>query len=256
MEKRLYPRVASVLPIEIKFEDTANNVLYSGKGQVVNLSETGLCIMLDKNLPASLQGSVLFDPSSKYPSFKTKAKVIWSNKLEGKNKFHCGIDFLDLDTKEIKVFKQILSDNGRKSFVFEKTVYLGDTNAEGNVYFAKYLDWQGMAREEFYKQNFPVEALKSGLKLITVHASIDYKHEAFLFDEILIAVFVANVKKASLDLIFNYRNKATKQLLATGSQTIAFGDFKGNLIPIPKEIKEIVKYFLSEETTNKAGDKL
>lgn len=248
MEKRLYPRIASVFPVE--FKNTINNISETSKGETVNLSETGLCIILNKPLPSLSKGFAQLNPSPKYPSFKANAKIIWSNQMLGKNKFRCGIQFLDIDREKLKILKNILLDHNKKSFIFEKIVYLCDTNAEGNVYFTKYFDWQGMAREEFYRQHFPLEIWKSGLKLITAQASIEYKHEAFLFDEILIAIYIANVKKMSLELIFTYVNKKTGKLLATGKETIAFGDSKGKLIPIPKEIKENTKHFLLEEINN------
>ena len=118
---------------------------------------------------------------------------------------------------------------------------------EGNVYFTKYFDWQGMAREEFYRQHFPIGLLKSGLKLITAHASVDYKQEAFLYDEILITIHITNVKRMSLELIFNYTNKNNGKLLAIGKEKIAFADSKGKLIPIPTEVNKNVKYFLLDE---------
>ena len=247
MEKRTYPRAASVFPVELKFEDTSKNLVHSIKGETINLSETGLCIILDKPLPSLSQGSVYLDVSPRYPSFKIQAKVIWNDQQLGKNRFRCGLLFLDIDREKLKILKDILLDHNKKSFVFEKTVYLCDTNVEGNVYFTKSFDWQGMAREEFYRQHFPIEIWKSGLKLITTQALTEYKHEAFLFDEILIAIYITNVKRMSLELVFTYRNKKTGELLATGRETIAFGDSKGRLIPIPREIKENIKYFLVDE---------
>jgi acyl-CoA thioesterase FadM len=65
---------------------------------------------------------------------------------------------------------------------------------------------------------------QKGIKLITVNASIEYKHECFLFDEIAIDVKVANLKRMSLEIIFAYSNKKTGQLMAIGRQRIAFAD--------------------------------
>ena len=145
----------------------------------------------------------------------------------------------------------------RKVFIFEKTVYLTDTNAEGNTYFSRYFDWQGMAREEFVRTNVPglVAILQSGVKMITVEAYLHFIQETFLYDEILIDVKTSNIKKASLDLIFTYTSKKTNQLIAKGRQKLAFADATGKLIPIPEEIRKNAMYFLVKEDTTQGAEK-
>ena len=145
----------------------------------------------------------------------------------------------------------------RKVFIFEKTVYLTDTNAEGNTYFSKYFDWQGMAREEFVRANVPgiIGILQSGVKIITIEAYLRFIQETFLYDEILIDVKTSNIKKASLDLIFTYTSKKTNQLIAKGRQKLAFADATGKLIPIPEEIRKNAMYFLVKEGTTQGAEK-
>ena len=145
----------------------------------------------------------------------------------------------------------------RKVFIFEKTVYLTDTNAEGNTYFSRYFDWQGMAREEFVRANVPglIGILQSGVKMITVEAYLHFIQETFLYDEILIDVKTSNIKKASLDLIFTYTSKKTNQLIAKGRQKLAFADATGKLIPIPEEIRKNAMYFLVKEDTTQGAEK-
>jgi len=127
-----------------------------------------------------------------------------------------------------------------KEFIFKKTVYLTDTNLFGNAYFARYFDWQGMAREEFFKQlvgentNF----FQQGIKLVTLEASIKYHHEVTLFDEVIIKVKPTNIKIATFCLIFTYLNKITGKLTAEGHQKIGFIDSAGKVIPIPQVLRE------------------
>lgn len=127
-----------------------------------------------------------------------------------------------------------------KEFTLEKTVYLTDTNLYGNAYFARYFDWQGMAREEFFRQligdnnNF----LKLGIKFVTLEASVKYHHEVTLFDIVIIKVRPANIKITTTDLIFTYLNKKTNQMIAEGKEKIGFVDSTGKIIPIPKELVE------------------
>ena len=127
-----------------------------------------------------------------------------------------------------------------KEFMFEKTIYLTDTNIFGNAYFARYFDWQGMAREEFFRQVMGDnnKIFQSGIKLVTIEASIRYRNEVTLFDEVIIKVKPDNVRIATFDLIFIYLNKKTDQLVAEGKQKIGFVDSNNKAIPIPKELKE------------------
>lgn len=127
-----------------------------------------------------------------------------------------------------------------KAFIFEKTVYLTDTSLFGNTYFARYFDWQGMAREAFFKQLIGDynKFLQSRIKLVTIQASIKYHHEVTLFDEVIIKVKVENIGVATAELVFIYLNKKTNQLVAEGRQKIGFVDSMAKVIPIPKELIE------------------
>jgi enediyne biosynthesis thioesterase len=125
-----------------------------------------------------------------------------------------------------------------KTFVFNKRVYLGDTNLVGNVYFANYFYWQGMAREEFFRQliSDPMFFIKKEIKLVTLEANIRFKKEALLFDEIEIRIKPENVKFATFDIVFTFVNKNTGEILAEGKQKIGFVDKDNKVVPIPKEL--------------------
>ena len=125
-----------------------------------------------------------------------------------------------------------------KEFIFEKTAYVGSINLFGNVYFARYFDWQGEAREAFFNKTVAdsLFLFKSGIKFVTIEASIKYYKEITIFNEILIKVKAENFKITTFDLVFTFTNKKTKQLIATGKQKIGFVDSANKVIPIPKEI--------------------
>lgn len=127
-----------------------------------------------------------------------------------------------------------------KEFLFSKTVFLTDTNAEGNSYFARYFEWQGMAREDFFRHAVPthMELLQSGIKLITVHSWIKYQHETYLFDDITIKVRTVSLKKMSMELGFTYvTKKVAENVVAIGGQKLAYADKDGELIPVPPAIR-------------------
>jgi len=133
-----------------------------------------------------------------------------------------------------------------KDFVFEKTVYLGNTNMFGNVYFARYFDWQGEAREALFNKTVPesLSLFKSGIKFVTIEASIKYNKETTIFDEILIKVRAENFKTTTLDLIFKYINKKSGDVVAMGKQKLGFVDSNNKIIPIPEQLKQAWSKFI------------
>ncbi|MEK7702872.1 MAG: thioesterase family protein [Nitrospirota bacterium] len=181
------------------------------------------------------------------------------NNRSGKH-FGMGLKFIDLPSHkktELEAYLRELEKSDsevidiqehlspKEQFTFTKTLYLSDTNALGNAYFARYFDWQGMAREEFLKMLLPdpIQAFKSGMRLLTVEAHMKYKQETTLYDEIEIEVHTAHLRKVSVDLIFIYRNKKTGKQVGEGQQRIAVSDARGKLVPFPPIMRHnILKY--------------
>jgi len=135
-----------------------------------------------------------------------------------------------------------------KEFVYQKKIYLGNTNMFGNVYFARYFDWQGEAREAFFEDTVAgcMQLFGSGIKFVTIEASIKYNKETIVFDEVLIKVKAENFKVTMLDLIFTYVNKKTGELVALGKQKIGFVDANNKVIPIPEELKDAWSKFIKK----------
>ena len=134
------------------------------------------------------------------------------------------------------------------AFVFEKTVYLSDTNAFGNTYFAKYFEWQGMAREAFVKRCLVPDfkqLVMSGVKLITAEAYHKYKHETVVYDRVLIRLKVGPRRRSTVELLFTFVDKTTGRLIGQGRQVIAFANAKGRLIRVPEMIAKNIKPFMS-----------
>lgn len=112
----------------------------------------------------------------------------------------------DRRTQEID-FDRRCFDRRDRAFVFYKTVYLSDTNAFGNTYFAKYIEWQGMARESFFERflvpmQYQEAFLKSGIKMITAEVEHKYLSETRFTDRIEIRLkmgkFVARARNSFL----------------------------------------------------------
>ena len=127
-----------------------------------------------------------------------------------------------------------------KEFVFPLTVYLSDTNAVGNVYFAQYFIWQGKVREDWFKWVIgdDFEIFMKTYKMITVEAHHKYKYECLAFDEVEIGFQVEFTKMCVLTT-FNFRFKNTKKLIGIGHQKIAFKSFvTDKLVPVPNILVE------------------
>jgi YbgC/YbaW family acyl-CoA thioester hydrolase len=129
-----------------------------------------------------------------------------------------------------------------KKFIFRRRVYLSDTNAQGNVYFARFFDWQGDAREEFFRSAVPIHDsfFSAGYRLLTVEASLEYKGEAKLYDEIEITVIVGWIRRASAELKFVFSNVSTGKIIAVGKQTIASADKDGKPVAAPQAIRDLL----------------
>lgn len=127
-------------------------------------------------------------------------------------------------------------------FIFRRRVYLSDTNAQGNVYFAKYFEWQGDAREEFFRSAVPIHEsfFSAGYRLLTVEASLEYKGEAKLYDEIEITITVGWIRRASAELKFIFSNAETGNTIAVGKQIIASAEKDGKPVAAPQAVRDLL----------------
>ncbi|MCB4756244.1 MAG: PilZ domain-containing protein [Elusimicrobia bacterium] len=264
-----------------QFKELAGvKIITSGKSfilnaNLLNIGKSGTCICLDRNLHV---GELLtIRVINRGGIIELQGIVRWSVKVE-KNRFVAGVQFNDKnpatkfleelisqgyqlvsDRRHSNVDRRKLSELKRNAlrgeFVLEKTVYLTDTNAFGNTYFSRYFDWQGMAREAFVRVVIPnyEQFFMSGIRLITVEASMSYLHETKVFDDVLISLRLGELKKASAELIFDFRLKRTKQLLGIGRQRIAFINHEGKIVPMPKYVCEGLRPFLGNHQKSTHG---
>ena len=146
-----------------------------------------------------------------------------------------------------------------KEFVYKHTVYLNETNAMGGVvYFANFIKWQGIVREEFFIKAFPSwqEIMKlvmaGSANMITVEEHSKFKRHASFGDTIVIKLQTANLKKCSFDMVFRmYRSNTGDELIYEGWQRITFDDYKGNFIPIPEPFRQSILEYQVPEGENK-----
>lgn len=150
-------------------------------------------------------------------------------------------------------YKRRKYDRRSKSFFFERTAYLTDTNMFGNVYFAQYFDLQGEAREEFFKYfmgNDYSEFVQKGYGLMTVEANMKYKQEVFVYDEIIIVINLSRLKKMKATLTFTFLMKKDNSLVGEGHQQLAFSSPEGKPIPVPEIVRRNAEPYALECTYN------
>jgi YbgC/YbaW family acyl-CoA thioester hydrolase len=263
------------IPVQYVCQDQGNT---KGATLSKDISRDGLGLILTECLPVGAPLTLDLKLSESPSSTMAQGEVAWQYELQNSGGIHTtrfatGLHFTEIsqdartqiehlvldslkqrsedDNATISSLLERKSTLTQRQFTFPKRVFLKDTNAEGNVYFAHFFEWQGEAREEFFRQHVPDHAqlLQSGIQLITVNAWITFKRFAYLFEEILIDVKTAHLKKFSLELVFTFIHKATGKVVAEGGQKLAFSDPNGATLPIPASIRANARYFLIDSTS-------
>jgi enediyne core biosynthesis thioesterase len=112
-----------------------------------------------------------------------------------------------------------------RPYEYRHRVLFEDTSAGGDVYFARYLSWQGRCRETFLLERAPgvIERLRDGLALVTTHCSCELIAETSAGDEIAVRMRLAGRAANLIDLDFEYWRVTgcEERLVARGAQQIA-----------------------------------
>ena len=129
----------------------------------------------------------------------------------------------------------------KQTFTHTLSIYLKDSNAYGNTYFARYFEWQGICRERWFYECISRDMLQKEGVFITKHAQQDYLLETFPFQEIHCEVNTYDVKKCSFWLEFRFFSEG-KQVSA-GRQQIVFANHAKQITALPElVIKRIKRY--------------
>lgn len=134
-----------------------------------------------------------------------------------------------------------LAANAKQTFTHALTVYLKDSNAYGNTYFARYFEWQGICREKWFYDCIAPDMLQNEGVFITKHAEQDYLRETFPFQEVQCEMNVYDVKKCSFWLEFRFFSGTTP--VSVGRQHIVFANHAKQISALPEfVIKRIKRY--------------
>lgn len=110
------------------------------------------------------------------------------------------------------------------AFLWRPFIAFEDTNLVGNVYFAKYVGWQGRCREAFLAEHAPdvLKMLAADLRLVTIKVSCEYFEELAAFDPLEIEMRLKGQRANRIELEFRYclERDGHRRLAALGSQEI------------------------------------
>ena len=133
----------------------------------------------------------------------------------------------------------------RTAFEYKHRVGFGETNLLGNTYFAHFVYWQGLCREEFLRRYIPdvLEMFKNGFALITTRVSCEFIGELSAFDEVTIRMRLGGIRQNRIAMTFEYWKTSARgeELVARGEQEIACMRREGDSltpVPVPENFKD------------------
>jgi enediyne biosynthesis thioesterase len=127
------------------------------------------------------------------------------------------------------------------AYEWEHVVGFEDTNLVGNVYFARFVSWQGRCRELFLRDHAPgvLDDLADDLRLVTTHVECDYFAELRAFDTVTLRMTLRAASQTRVAMAFEYLRDG--ELVARGTQEAAClrvaGDGSPAPAPIPAELR-------------------
>jgi len=132
-----------------------------------------------------------------------------------------------------------------KTFHHAIDVYLKDSNATGNIYFARHFEWQGICRERWFFECISADMLQSLGVFITKEAQQQYVCETFAFQKIACEVNTFAIKQCSFSLAFRFLVEG--KLVATGQQQIVFANKEKRISRLPEHILEKIRQYEIEK---------
>jgi acyl-CoA thioesterase FadM len=129
-----------------------------------------------------------------------------------------------------------------QTFTHSLTIYLKDSNAYGNTYFARYFEWQGICREKWFFECISRDMLQNDGVFITKHAEQEYLQETFPFQEICCELNAYDVKKCSFWLEFRFYNDGKP--VSVGRQQIVFAGHDRKIKALPPAVIELIQRYV------------
>ncbi len=122
-------------------------------------------------------------------------------------------------------------------FCYTTYVSVGDTNCFGTVYFTRYFEWQGRAREAFFRRIVPTfdALLAAGYGVFTVEAEMEFLMDLHVFEPVEITLELSRLQRTSVEVVFTFHRG--RQLTALGRQRLVFVNPQGQPTALPEELR-------------------
>ena len=132
-------------------------------------------------------------------------------------------------------------------FCYSTYVSVGDTNCFGTVYFTRYFEWQGRAREAFFRKVVPAfdALLAAGYGVFTVEAEMEYLMDLHVFEPVEISIELSRLRRASVRVSFVFHRG--RQLVALGRQRLVFVSPQKQPAALPESVRQpLAQYILNQ----------
>ncbi len=129
------------------------------------------------------------------------------------------------------------------TFNTDYEIYFEDISPSGIVHLEKIAEWMSMGREQFFRKTCSEHLwLAEGkVAIFTVSMSITVKGRSRWADKISAIIYTSNIKKASYLVQFDFHNERTNEIIAQGTQKVAFiRSDDGKIITIPDDIHQVI----------------
>ena len=140
-------------------------------------------------------------------------------------------------------------ERGRFKFSWMVRVGFSDTDAQGIVYYGRYLPYFDRARVEYHRELglLGMEVGKEGNEFVMRALSVEY-HAPAVFDD-LIEVYVRMARIGRTSATYELEAYRTRDgvLLVTATQTLVLVDLQERqAVPIPDSYREVIRSFEGE----------
>jgi acyl-CoA thioester hydrolase len=129
-------------------------------------------------------------------------------------------------------------------------ILYGDTDAMGIAYYANYLKWFEMGRNEWLRQmgvTYAEIEAKDGTFAPVTKAFCHYLRPARYDDLIVVETDVEYVRKASIKFVYRIIRDDNGEELVQGYTIHAFVDREGRIVRTPKRIIQLMERLKVEE---------
>jgi len=115
-------------------------------------------------------------------------------------------------------------------------IYLKDSNAFMNTYFARYFEWQGICRERWFHQCVDNNLLGLNGAFVTKRAHQEYVQETFPFQRVDCYLNTLDVRQCSAYLVFRFY--VDGRPVSMGYQQVVFAGSDKRIRRLPANVGE------------------